>query len=87
MSSGGELFLGGLGREVRRKDLEEVFSKYGRITRCDIKYVNGFAGTAYGFIGFQDERDAEVSQFININIYFTHSIFRPHLSFYPTKLY
>ncbi len=59
--SSSELFLGGLGREVRRKDLEEVFSKYGKIVRCDIKYVNGFAGTAYGFIGFQDDRDAEVT--------------------------
>ena len=61
MPRGSELFLGGLSKETRRQDLEDVFAKYGRITRCDIKYVNGYAGTAYGFIGFEDERDAEVS--------------------------
>ena len=36
-----ELFLGGLSRDTRRRDLEDVFSKYGKLTRCDIKYVNG----------------------------------------------
>ena len=36
-----ELFLGGLNKETRRQDLEDVFSKYGRLTRCDIKYING----------------------------------------------
>ena len=35
-----ELFLGGLNKETRRSDIEEIFSKYGRLTRCDIKYVN-----------------------------------------------
>lgn len=75
-----ELFLGGLNKDTRRQDLEDIFSKYGKLTRCDIKYVNGildfilnkfffgliffiegYAGTAYGFVGFEDERDAEVS--------------------------
>jgi RNA recognition motif-containing protein len=56
-----ELFLGGLSKDTRRSDLEEVFGKYGRIIRCDIKYVNGYAGTAYGFVGYDDDRDAEVS--------------------------
>lgn len=59
MPRGNELLLGGLSKETRRQDLEDVFTKYGRITRCDIKYVNGYAGTAYGFIGFEDERDAD----------------------------
>lgn len=60
MSRGGtELFLGGLSKDTRRGDLEDIFSKYGRITRCDIKYVNGYAGTAYGFIGYDDDRNAE----------------------------
>jgi RNA recognition motif-containing protein len=38
---GAELFLGGLSKETRRQDLEDVFSKYGKLVRCDIKYVNG----------------------------------------------
>lgn len=74
-----ELFLGGLSKDTRRQDLEDIFSKYGKLTRCDIKYINGtefiflnkikqffllkgYAGTAYGFVGFEDERDAEVRE-------------------------
>jgi RNA recognition motif-containing protein len=81
-----ELFLGSLNKQTRRHDLEDIFSKYGRITRCEIKNTNGnltilllfvylrqqqnliefdffegYAGTAYGFIGFDDERDAKVN--------------------------
>lgn len=36
-----ELFLGGLSKETRRQDLEDIFSKYGRINRCEIKYGKG----------------------------------------------
>ncbi len=32
-----ELFLGNLGRDVTRQDIEDVFDKYGRVERCDIK--------------------------------------------------
>ncbi len=32
-----ELFLGNLGRDVTKKDIETVFDKYGRLVRCDIK--------------------------------------------------
>ena len=32
-----ELFLGNLGRDVTSKDLEDIFDKYGRIERCDVK--------------------------------------------------
>lgn len=32
-----ELFLGNLGRDVSRKEIEDVFEKYGRVVRCDIK--------------------------------------------------
>lgn len=84
-----ELFIGSLSKDCRRQDLEETFSKYGKLTRCDIKYSTGnskskspkslfrtiklerllyglinifkaYSGTAYGFVGFEDERDAEV---------------------------
>ena len=30
-----------LSKETRRKDLEDIFKRYGKLTRCDIKYVNG----------------------------------------------
>ena len=70
-----ELFLGGLSKDVRKQDLEEVFAKYGRITRCDIKYVNGNSGTAYGFISYEDDRDAQVRlKFIFVVIVISHVI-------------
>lgn len=46
------LFVGRLSRDARSRDLEDLFGKYGKLTRCDIK------GT-FGFITFEDERDAE----------------------------
>lgn len=32
-----ELFLGNLARDVGRRDIENVFDKYGRLLRCDLK--------------------------------------------------
>ena len=32
-----ELFVGNLDRDVQRKEIEDVFEKYGKILRCDIK--------------------------------------------------
>ncbi len=32
-----ELYIGNLGRDVTRKDIEDIFTKYGHITRCDVK--------------------------------------------------
>lgn len=53
----GALFVGRLSRNTRTRDLEEVFETYGRLTRCDIKYGN--AEMAYGFVDFEDRRDAQ----------------------------
>jgi len=47
------LFVGRLSSETRSRDLEDLFYKYGKITRCDVKR-GGF-----GFIEFDDKRDAE----------------------------
>lgn len=47
-----ELFVGNLNPAVRTRDLENVFSRYGRIVRCDLK-------KNFGFIQFEDRRDAE----------------------------
>jgi RNA recognition motif-containing protein len=32
-----ELYIGNLDREVQTKDMEEIFEKYGKLKRCDIK--------------------------------------------------
>ena len=35
--TGGSLFVGRLAFDCRTRELEDLFGKYGRITRCDIK--------------------------------------------------
>jgi len=47
------LFVGRLSSDTRPRDLEELFYKFGKITRCDVKR-GGF-----GFVEFDDKRDAE----------------------------
>ncbi|KAJ8298802.1 hypothetical protein KUTeg_022862 [Tegillarca granosa] len=48
----GNLFIGRLSKSVRVRDLEDVFEPYGRMSRCEVKY-------AYGFVDYEDQRDAE----------------------------
>jgi len=52
MSGGYRLFIGQLVKDVRRRELEDSFGKFGEIVRIDIK--NGF-----GFIEYEHSRDAE----------------------------
>ncbi|KAI8367631.1 uncharacterized protein BYT42DRAFT_133601 [Radiomyces spectabilis] len=49
------LFVGRLPRDFRNSELEDVFYKYGKITRCEVKRG---ASYAYGFVEFDDKRDA-----------------------------
>jgi len=51
-----QLFVGRLPKDVRRNDLEQIFGRYGRVTRCDIRVG---LETAYAFIDFDDHRDAK----------------------------
>jgi RNA recognition motif-containing protein len=46
------LFVGRLPSDVRQRELEDLFDKYGKILRCDIK-------SSYAFVEFEDSRDAE----------------------------
>jgi len=48
-----ELFLGNLARDVVRRDIENVFDKYGRLLRCDLK--NRISGANCAFIEYDDE--------------------------------
>jgi RNA recognition motif-containing protein len=47
-----ELFIGNLNPDIRIRDLENVYGRYGKILRCDLK-------KNYGFIQYSDRRDAE----------------------------
>jgi arginine/serine-rich splicing factor 7 len=46
------LYVGKLSFRTRERDLEDLFSKYGKIITCDLKQ-------GYAFVEFDDERDAE----------------------------
>jgi arginine/serine-rich splicing factor 7 len=50
------LFIGRIPAEARSSDLEALFEKYGKISRCDIKQGQSFN---FGFVEFDDKRDAE----------------------------
>ena len=51
------LFVGNLSRDVKTKDLAELFGKYGKLVGCRIKESFGLQN--FGFVSFGDERDAE----------------------------
>ncbi|CAG8629468.1 2236_t:CDS:2, partial [Paraglomus occultum] len=46
------LFIGRLAIDTDRRDLEDIFDRYGRMTRLELK-------RGYAFIHYQDERDAK----------------------------
>jgi len=52
-SGGGKVvYVGRLGSRTRERDLEDVFGKYGRLRRLDLK-------AGYAFLEYDDARDAE----------------------------
>ncbi|KAG0256945.1 hypothetical protein BG011_004242, partial [Mortierella polycephala] len=50
------LFLGRLTHDTRARDLEDLFNKYGRVTRLDIKRGTN---SGFGFVEYDDPRDAD----------------------------
>jgi RNA recognition motif-containing protein len=50
------LFVGKIPTAARLSDLEDLFLKFGKLQRCDLKI-----GTMsnYGFIEFEDDRDQQ----------------------------
>ncbi|RNA25504.1 putative splicing arginine serine-rich 6 [Brachionus plicatilis] len=52
-----ELFVGNLSKDITRQDIEDVFDKYGRLIKCEVK--NKDTGASFCFIEFEEERDAE----------------------------
>lgn len=47
-----DVHAGRLPLDCRPRDLEDMFYKYGRIIRCDVK-------VGFGFVEYEDRRDAE----------------------------
>ena len=54
--SDNQLFVGRLNKKTRESDLREVFERYGRLIRCDVKV--GVA-VAYAFVDFYEREDAK----------------------------
>ncbi|KAJ1772146.1 hypothetical protein IW140_001212 [Coemansia sp. RSA 1813] len=50
-----QLFVGRLPREIRSSELEEIFEKYGKLSRCDIKRGTNLS---FGFVEFEDSNNA-----------------------------
>ncbi|KAJ2500467.1 hypothetical protein GGH96_002707 [Coemansia sp. RSA 1972] len=51
-----QLFVGRLPRDTQSSELERIFEKYGKMSRCDVKRgVN----SCYGFVEFAEACDAE----------------------------
>lgn len=51
-----KVYVGNLPGDVREKEVEDIFHKYGRIKYIDIKSGRG---PAFAFVEFEDHRDAE----------------------------
>ncbi|KAL3900458.1 MAG: hypothetical protein SGCHY_001324 [Lobulomycetales sp.] len=54
----GSLFIGKLPGGLEREELEKLFEKFGKVTRCDVK--RGPASN-FGFVEFENREEAEVA--------------------------
>jgi len=53
------LFVGRLAEDTAPRDLEDLFASFGKIIRCDVKRPRAPGQQPYGFVEFEDRRDAE----------------------------
>lgn len=53
------IYVGGLPSDVQEKEVDSHFGKYGRIRTVDIKGGRDGERTAFAFVDFGDERDAQ----------------------------
>ncbi|KAG0162869.1 hypothetical protein DFQ30_001140, partial [Apophysomyces sp. BC1015] len=52
------LFVGKLPSNFSNDELEDLFYKYGRILRCQVKRGMNYGEYAFGFVEFEDKYDA-----------------------------
>uniref|UniRef100_M4B1L7 RRM domain-containing protein n=1 Tax=Hyaloperonospora arabidopsidis (strain Emoy2) TaxID=559515 RepID=M4B1L7_HYAAE len=55
--SGTRIYVGNLPMDVRTREVEDIFYKYGRIRDIDVKFPS--RPPAFAFVDFEDARDAE----------------------------
>lgn len=51
-----KIYVGNLPRDIRSRDLEDIFYKYGKILDVDLHYSSDQRGAPYAFIEFEDTR-------------------------------
>jgi len=57
--SNSTIWVGNLPTDIRNRQVEDVFDKYGKILDVDVKMPRSGSGPAYAFLEFEDSRDAE----------------------------
>ncbi|CAI5738443.1 unnamed protein product [Peronospora farinosa] len=55
--SGTRVYVGNLPMDIRTREVEDIFYKYGRIRDIDVKFPS--RPPAFAFVDFEDSRDAE----------------------------
>ncbi|KAG2779328.1 hypothetical protein JG687_00007010 [Phytophthora cactorum] len=55
--SGTRIYVGNLPMDIRTREVEDIFYKYGRIRDIDVKFPS--RPPAFAFVDFEDARDAE----------------------------
>ncbi|HUS52363.1 MAG TPA: RNA-binding protein [Candidatus Bathyarchaeia archaeon] len=55
-----KLFVGGLPFTVTSSQLEEIFSKFGKVTSCDV-IIDRYSGQSkgFGFVEMADDKEAD----------------------------
>jgi len=53
------IYIGNLPEDVRSREVEDIFDKYGKILDVDIKLPRSGGGPAFAFLEFDDPRDAQ----------------------------
>ncbi|XP_057294745.1 serine/arginine-rich splicing factor 1A-like [Hydractinia symbiolongicarpus] len=53
------VYVGNLPQDIRSRDVENLFSKYGKIIDVNVKDGHGGRGPSFAFLEFEDPRDAE----------------------------
>lgn len=59
-STSSKLYIGNLSMNATQRDLEDMFDKFGPIRKIDVKIPQ--RPPAFGFVEFEDRRDAEDAQ-------------------------
>lgn len=62
MISKTKLFVGGLPRRMRGKELREMFSEFGEVKFATVKLKPDGKSRGFGFVEFENEEDATKAQ-------------------------